>query len=102
MTGYSRRTFEMVAFLEGLSFLMLLGVAMPLKYFAGIPLATRVVGLVHGLAFLAYAVVLLDAFASRQWRGRTVALGLLAGVLPAGSFVFASHVRRLDVMPATR
>jgi integral membrane protein len=100
MTGYSKRTFEMVAFLEGLSFLLLLGVAMPLKYFAGIPFATRVAGLVHGLAFLAYAVVLLDALAARQWRGRTVALGLLAGLLPAGTFVFVSRVRRLEVTPA--
>jgi integral membrane protein len=96
VTGYSRRTFEWVAILEGLSFLILLGVAMPLKYFAGVPLATRVVGLIHGLAFLAYAVVLLDAFATRQWPGRTVALGLLAGFLPAGTFAFVSRVRRLD------
>ncbi|HTV19540.1 MAG TPA: DUF3817 domain-containing protein [Polyangiaceae bacterium] len=94
MQGYSRRTFELVALLEGLSFLVLLGVAMPLKYFGGMPLATRVGGLVHGLAFIAYAVVLIDALATRQWSGRTVALGLLAGVLPAGTFVFVSHVRR--------
>jgi integral membrane protein len=96
MTGYSRRTFEVVAFLEGLSFLLLLGVAMPLKHFAGIPLATRVVGLLHGLAFLSYVVVLLDAWASRQRTGRTIALGLLAGFLPAGTFVFVRRLRRLD------
>ena len=95
MQGYSRRTFELVALLEGLSFLVLLGVAMPLKYFGGMPLATRVAGLAHGLAFLAYAVVLIDGLSTRQWPGRTVALGLLAGVLPAGTFAFVSHVRRV-------
>lgn len=95
MQGYGQRTFELVALLEGLSFLVLLGVAMPLKYFAGMPLATRIAGLAHGLAFLAYAVVLLDALATRQWPGRTVALGLLAGLLPAGTFAFVSHIRRL-------
>jgi integral membrane protein len=94
MTGYSRRSFEVVAWLEGTSLLVLLGVAMPLKYLAGMALATRVVGLLHGLAFLAYAVVLIDALATRQWPGRTVALGLLAGFLPAGTFVFVSHLRR--------
>lgn len=100
MQSYSRRTFEAVAWLEGLSFLVLLGVAMPLKYFAGVPLATRVAGLVHGLAFLAYAVVLLDAFATGQWSRRTVALGLLAGFLPAGTFVFVSQMRRqFDAAP---
>jgi integral membrane protein len=96
MKGYSRRTLEMVALLEGVSLLVLLGVAMPLKYFAGIPLATRVVGLLHGLAFLSYAVVLLDAWASRQRSGRTIALGLLAGFLPAGTFVFVRRLQRQD------
>lgn len=95
MQGYSRRTFEAVAWLEGLSFVLLIGVAMPLKYLAGLPLATRVLGLVHGLAFLAYAVVLVDALATRQWPARTVALGLLSGFLPAGTFLFVGHVRRL-------
>jgi integral membrane protein len=98
MTGYSQRTFELVAFFEGLSFLVLLGVAMPLKYFAGIPLAVRVVGLLHGLAFVCYVVVLLDAWASQQRSGRTIALGLLAGVLPAGTFVFVRRLRRLDAV----
>ncbi len=96
MTGYSRRTFEVVALLEGVSLLVLLGVAMPLKYWAGMPLATRGVGLLHGLAFISYAVVLLDAWASRQRSGRTVALGLLAGVLPAGTFLFVRRLRRVD------
>jgi integral membrane protein len=93
MTGYSRRTFELVAFLEGVSFLILLGVAMPLKYVWGLPVATRVAGLVHGLAFLSYGVMLIDAYASRQWPGRTIALGLLAGFLPAGTFAFVRRLR---------
>jgi integral membrane protein len=96
MTSYSRRTFELVAIVEGLSLLALLGVAMPLKYLAGLPMATRVVGLVHGLAFLAYAVVMLDAFATKHWPGRTVALGMLAAFLPAGTFVFVSRLRRSE------
>jgi integral membrane protein len=95
MQSYSKTTFEVVAALEGLSLVTLLGVAMPLKYFGGMPMATRVVGLLHGLAFLAYAVIVLDAFATRQWSRRTVGLGLLAAFGPAGTFVFMSHVRRL-------
>jgi integral membrane protein len=94
MTSHSKRTFEAVAYVEGLSFLVLLGVAMPLKYLAGIALATRVVGLIHGLAFLAYAVVSIDAFSTRQWSGRTFVLGLLASILPAGTFVFVRRLKR--------
>ena len=83
-----------VAFIEGISFLVLLGVAMPLKYLAGVALATRVVGLLHGLAFLAYAVVLIDLFSTRRWPQHRLWLGLLAGALPAGSFLFARQLRR--------
>jgi integral membrane protein len=101
MQGYSRRTFEAVAWIEGLSYLVLLGVAMPLKYVAGLPLATSIAGLVHGLAFVVYAVVLIDGLATQQWSRRTAALGLLAGLLPAGTFVFVSHVRRLVTGAAT-
>ena len=97
----SRPASQAVALIEGLSFLLLLGVAMPLKYAAGLPFATRVAGLVHGLAFLAYAVVLLDALATRQWPGRAVALGLLAGVLPGGTFAFVSYARRLGATSRT-
>jgi integral membrane protein len=99
MNGYSRRAFEVVAFIEGISFLVLLGVAMPLKYLAGIAIATRVVGLLHGLAFLAYAVVLIDALSTRKWPNRSVWLGLLAAFLPAGTFVFVRHLRRLPLAP---
>lgn len=100
MDGYSRRTFEVVAMIEGLSFLVLLAVAMPLKYFAGVALATRVVGLIHGLAVVAYAVVLIDGLATRQWSRQTAALGLLAGLLPAGTFIFINHLRRLPASAA--
>ncbi|MEO8179853.1 MAG: DUF3817 domain-containing protein [Deltaproteobacteria bacterium] len=90
----SRTTFELVAILEGLSFLALLGIAMPLKYLAGLPLAVRVAGLIHGLAFLAYAKILIEALATREWPTRTVLLGLLAGFLPGGTFVFVRQLRR--------
>jgi integral membrane protein len=102
MRSDSRAAFERVAILEGLSFLVLLGIAMPLKYLAGLPLAVRVVGLVHGLAFLAYAKLLLEALATREWPTRTVLLGLLAGFLPAGTFVFVRRLRRLGPELARR
>jgi len=100
MKSAAGASFELVAFLEGVSLLVLLAVAMPLKYLAGLPLAVRLVGLVHGLAFLAYAVSLVDALASGKWSRRTVLLGLLAGLLPAGTFVFVRRLRRLGPAPA--
>ena len=86
--------FEIVAVLEGASLLLLLGVAMPLKYLAGIPEPTRVLGLLHGLAFLAYEAQVIDAVVDRRWPARTAWLGALAGFLPVTTFLFVAYLRR--------
>jgi integral membrane protein len=49
--------FRTVAWIEGLSYVALLFIAMPLKYFADLPLAVRVVGMAHGVLFIAYVVL---------------------------------------------
>ncbi len=52
---------------EGVSFLVLLGIAMPLKYWAGLPLAVRVVGSVHGALFVVFCGLLLRALLAARW-----------------------------------
>lgn len=79
---------------EGVSFLLLLGVAMPLKYFAGWPLAVRVVGLAHGILFLLYVWAAIQAALDRNWPMRRTAAVLLASVLPAGPFVVDAKILR--------
>ncbi len=74
------------AFLEGLSFVLLLFVAMPLKYLADQPLAVRIVGMVHGLLFLWLLMLVLHGM---RERGRTKGWGLrigIASLLPFGTF----------------
>ena len=61
------RHLRLVALLEGSSFLVLLFIAMPLKYLAGLPLAVRIVGLVHGVLFLVFLAVLYRAGSARRW-----------------------------------
>ena len=58
---------RLIAMLEGASFLLLLGVAMPLKYLGGMPHAVRVPGLVHGFLFLAFLYHRFCAAPDRQW-----------------------------------
>ncbi len=65
------------AFLEGCSYLLLLGVAMPLKYLGGMPIAVTVVGSAHGVLFLALAVLTLRAMLAR---GKSFAWGVRIGV----------------------
>ena len=90
----SLRRLRLLAFLEGVSLILLVGVAVPLKHVFDIPLVVRVVGPLHGLAFLAYVVSVVDALGTRSLRGRQAGLALLAAMIPGGSFLFARSIRR--------
>ena len=85
---------RVVGLWEGVSFLLLLCVAMPLKYFADMPMAVRVVGLAHGVLFMLYIVVAIQTALDRNWRWRRTALVLVASVLPAGPFVVDAKILR--------
>ncbi len=79
---------------EGTSFLVLLFIAMPLKYLANQPEAVRLVGPIHGGLFLLYvAAVTLAALLSR-WKWTRVLLGLISSVVPFGPFFFDASVKR--------
>ncbi len=79
----SLRTLRLLCIIEGISLLLLLGVAMPLKYVADLPLAVRYVGIAHGLLWLALCVVL----AAVAWRLRW-SLGRSAGVFVSSLLPF--------------
>jgi integral membrane protein len=83
-----------VALLEGSSFLILLFVAMPLKYLAGMPLAVRVVGSIHGALFIAFLITLYRAASARGWPHRRSVTAFIASILPFGTFVFDVSLRR--------
>lgn len=83
---------RLVGLLEGLSFLALLLIAMPLKYAAGQPLAVRYVGMAHGILFLLYLLALAPVAIDHRWRRKTVAGAILASLLPCGPFVFEAKV----------
>lgn len=77
---------RIVAFIEGMSFLLLLGVAMPLKYLAGQPEMVRVVGMAHGVLFVAYVLLVLYVMMVFSWPLWKGFLALLASVIPFGTF----------------
>jgi len=79
---------------EGVSFLLLLGVAIPLKYLAGRPEAVRAVGAAHGGLFVIYVVLVLIAARRHSWPGRRVGTALAAAFLPFGPFWFDARLRR--------
>jgi integral membrane protein len=84
-----------VGVIEGISTLVLFGIAMPLKYMADIPLAVRIVGPIHGALFVTLAVMFMLAV-QRVPISRTLAAGgIFAAVVPFGPFVFARWLDRV-------
>lgn len=73
--------------LEGISFLLLMGIAMPLKYFAEMPEAVRYTGWAHGLLFIAYCLVIFLAWTEGKLPFRKALLAFVASLLPFGPFI---------------
>jgi integral membrane protein len=81
------RRFRWVAILEGISFLVLLFIAMPLKYLADMPLAVKYVGWAHGILFIGYIVLAIPLFTRLKWPIERVYGVGIASLLPFGTFV---------------
>lgn len=79
--------YRKTAVVEGISYLILLFIAMPLKYFFNIPEAVKYFGWIHGVLFLVFIVVLLMAAIKYRWSLMRIALYLVASVLPIVPFI---------------
>jgi len=88
------KIFRKIAFWEGISYLLLLGVAMPLKYYAGMPKAVSVVGMAHGILFLLYLLFLYLVWHDRDWKLSRVSIAFIASLLPFGTMVFDKSIKR--------
>ena len=86
--------FRRIAFLEGVSFVVLLGIAMPLKYFADLPLAVRIVGMAHGVLFIVYALMVLGFLVRKEWPFDRAAEAMGWSVVPFGTFVLDRQLRQ--------
>lgn len=89
-----------VARLEGVSFLVLLGIAMPLKYLAGIPLAVRISGAIHGVLFLAFLHALWRVASQDGWPRRRTVTWLVASVVPLALFFVERDLTRRERVPS--
>lgn len=77
---------RLVAFIEGTSFLLILFITMPLKYLFEAPEPNLVVGMAHGVFFILYIAAVLHITFEEHWKGKRVALALLASIIPFGTF----------------
>lgn len=86
------KRFRLISIIEGLSFLILLFIAMPMKYVWEMPLAVTYVGWAHGILFVLYIYVVFPTAYKASWDFKKTFLALVASVLPFGPFVFDKYI----------
>jgi integral membrane protein len=85
---------RVISLVEGVSFLLLLGIAMPLKYLAGFPEAVSVVGMVHGVLFILYALAAIHLWFALRWSFGWLVAAMIASVVPFGTFFIDARLKR--------
>ena len=80
------KTFRVISLLEALSFLVLLLVAMPVKYILGNPELVRIVGMAHGILFVLYILGALLFKNKLNWSNQILVVVILCSIIPLGPF----------------
>jgi integral membrane protein len=80
------QTLRIIALLEGLSFLGLLFIAMPMKYFMDMPTAVKIPGMAHGGLFVAYILLAIVVGLDKNWNTKQFAIVIVVSILPFGTF----------------
>ena len=93
--------FRKVAFAEGVSFLVLLLIAMPLKYFANLPMAVTVVGGLHGLLFVGFIVLAYMVKEEYKKDFKWMLKAGLASIIPFGTFFMDKEWKREEAAAAS-
>ncbi|TXD96920.1 DUF3817 domain-containing protein [Psychrobacter frigidicola] len=88
------KNLTIMGYLEGTSFLLLLGIAMPLKYMMGISEGVRYIGMAHGVLFIAYIVILMVAAIKIKMPLWAIPAGVLGSFLPFGPFIFDHFLKK--------
>ena len=76
-----------IGLIEGVSFILLMGIAMPLKYLAGQPLAVKYLGWAHGILFIALGLAVAIAWILKRLSFNYSALTMIAALLPVACWI---------------
>ena len=78
--------FRLINKIEGISFIILIFIAMPLKYSFGFPIATKIVGMIHGLLVFVFLYQIFEAKKEAGFTWKETAFYTLLSLIPFGSF----------------
>ncbi len=85
---------RITAILEGISYLLLLFIAMPLKYLANMPEAVKYTGWIHGILFILFMWAIATGYLKLKWPLKKAVKAFIASLLPFGTFVFDKELKR--------
>ena len=88
--------FRVMGFIEGLSLLILLFIAMPLKYFVDIPEAVRIVGSLHGFCFVLYVMIIAYTTYKIRWSLKWIVSSFLVAFIPFGNLLLDFFLKKTD------
>ena len=78
--------FRIIAFLEGVSYILLMSVGLYFKYQLGNPSYVKLLGMPHGLLFISYIILAFLIKNGEQWKNKDFGIIILASILPFGTF----------------
>jgi len=81
-----KNTFRIISFLEGISYILLLFIAVPLKYWGGDEQYVKLLGMPHGILFVSYVIFAFLIKENKNWGMKDLGIVLLASILPFGTF----------------
>jgi integral membrane protein len=97
-SGKSIRQLRIAAILEGISYLLLLGLTMPLKYLLDMPEPNKLVGYAHGVLFIWYIALVLVVAYRYRWPLRETFIALAASLFPFATFYVESRMLRKEAL----
>jgi integral membrane protein len=83
-----------IGIVEGISYLVLLFIAMPLKYLVDLPIFVQIFGMAHGILFVLFCLILLVVWFRHRWSFISVFGAFLASLIPFGTFVLDARIRK--------
>ena len=88
--------FRIIAFVEGVSYLILLFIAMPMKYMFDIPEATKIVGMTHGILFIVFVLFLSKIAMEYKWSFGWSLVAFISSLIPFGTFFIDKKVKSFE------
>nr|WP_321265857.1 DUF3817 domain-containing protein [uncultured Sulfurimonas sp.] len=96
MTNKNVKKFGQINSIEGYSYLLLLFIAMPMKYAFGYPMAVKIVGMIHGVLFILFCLLLLQAWKEAKWEFKESVIFFIASLIPFGTFYTKNKIKAYE------